>query len=100
ERAVALGLERTGRIITAAAVIMVAAFSGFLAGSIDRLPEFRAGLAVAALLDATLLRALMAPALMSLLGGYNSWLPAALAPSVRVWWGCGRPLSAHAERGW
>ena len=52
-RAVAIGLERTGRIVTAAAVIMVAAFSGFMAGSIVGLQEFGAGLAVAIFLDAT-----------------------------------------------
>ena len=56
-RAVAIGLERTGRIITAAAVIMVAAFSGFMAGSIVGLQEFGCGLAVAIFLDATLVRA-------------------------------------------
>ena len=84
ERAVALGLERTGRIITAAAVIMVAAFCGFLAGSIVGLQEFGAGLAVAVLLDATIVRAVMVPALMAIMGAYNWWLPAPLARVVRV----------------
>jgi RND superfamily putative drug exporter len=84
ERAVALGLERTGRIITAAAVIMVAAFCGFMAGSIVGLQEFGAGLAVAILLDATLVRAVMVPALMSVMGRYNWWLPPGVARIVRV----------------
>jgi RND superfamily putative drug exporter len=84
ERAVALGLERTGRIITAAAVIMVAAFCGFMAGSIVGLQEFGAGLAVAILLDATIVRAVMVPALMAVMGRYNWWLPAGMARIVRV----------------
>ena len=84
ERAVALGLERTGRIITAAAVIMVAAFCGFMAGSIVGLQEFGAGLAVAILLDATIVRAVMVPALMAVMGKYNWWLPARVARIVRV----------------
>jgi RND superfamily putative drug exporter len=83
-RAVELGLERTGRIITAAAVIMVAAFCGFLAGSIVGLQEFGAGLAVAILLDATVVRAVIVPALMAVMGRYNWWLPAGLARVVRV----------------
>jgi uncharacterized membrane protein YdfJ with MMPL/SSD domain len=83
-RAVELGLERTGRIITAAAVIMVAAFSGFLAGSIVGLQEFGAGLAVAILLDATVVRAVMVPALMAVMGRYNWWLPERVARVVRV----------------
>jgi RND superfamily putative drug exporter len=83
-RAVELGLERTGRIITAAAAIMVAAFCGFLAGSIVGLQEFGAGLAVAILLDATVVRAMMVPALMAVMGRYNWWLPARVARVVRV----------------
>jgi RND superfamily putative drug exporter len=73
--AVALGLERTGRIVTAAALIMVAAFSGFLAGRIAGLQEFGAGLALAIALDATIVRMLLVPALMAVLGRWNWWLP-------------------------
>jgi RND superfamily putative drug exporter len=83
-RAVAIGLERTGRIVTAAAVIMVAAFSGFMAGSIVGLQEFGCGLAVAIFLDATLVRAVMVPSMMAILGRYNWWLPPRLARLVRV----------------
>jgi RND superfamily putative drug exporter len=83
-RAVAIGLERTGRIVTAAAVIMVAAFSGFLAGRVVGLQEFGFGLAVAILLDATIVRALLVPSLMALLGRYNWWLPERVARLVRV----------------
>ena len=83
-RAVAIGLERTGRIVTAAAVIMVAAFSGFMAGSIVGLQEFGAGLAVAIFLDATIVRAVMVPSLMAIMGRYNWWLPSRVARIVRV----------------
>jgi putative drug exporter of the RND superfamily len=74
-RAVAYGLERTGRIITAAALIMVAAFSGFLAGRIAGLQEFGAGLAFAILIDATIVRAILVPALMAVFGRWNWYLP-------------------------
>jgi uncharacterized membrane protein YdfJ with MMPL/SSD domain len=83
-RAVSYGLERTGTIITAAAIIMVAAFSGFVAGSIVGLQQFGLGLAVAILVDATIVRALLVPALMAMFGRWNWWLPAPLARVVRV----------------
>jgi putative drug exporter of the RND superfamily len=83
-RAVSYGLERTGMIITAAAIIMVAAFSGFVAGSIVGLQQFGLGLAVAILIDATLVRALLVPALMAWFGRWNWWLPARVARIVRV----------------
>jgi RND superfamily putative drug exporter len=82
--AVAFGLERTGRIVTAAAIIMVAAFSGFVAGSIVGLQEFGLGLAVAIFVDATVVRALLVPSLMAVLGRWNWWLPPKLARLVRV----------------
>jgi uncharacterized membrane protein YdfJ with MMPL/SSD domain len=83
-RAVSYGLERTGRIITAAAIVMVAAFSGFVAGSIIGLQEFGLGLAVAIFVDATIVRALLVPSLMAVFGRWNWWLPARLARIVRV----------------
>ena len=83
-RAVTHGLERTGRIVTAAAIIMVAAFSGFVAGSIVGLQEFGVGLAVAIFVDATIVRALLVPSLMAVLGRWNWWLPARVARVVRV----------------
>src|SRR2546426_2896258 len=83
-RAVAYGLERTGRIVTAAAIIMVAAFSGFVAGRIAGLQEFGLGLAVAIFVDATIVRALLVPSLMAVLGRYNWWLPARVARLVGV----------------
>jgi RND superfamily putative drug exporter len=83
-QAVAHGLERTGRIVTAAAIVMVAAFSGFVAGSILGLQEFGLGLAVAIFVDATIVRAILVPSLMALFGRYNWWLPGGLARLVRV----------------
>jgi uncharacterized membrane protein YdfJ with MMPL/SSD domain len=84
EEAVAQGLERTGRIVTAAAIVMVAAFSGFAAGSIVGLQQFGLGLAIAIFLDATLVRAVLVPALMRLFGTWNWWLPAWAARLLRV----------------
>jgi RND superfamily putative drug exporter len=82
--AVAYGLERTGRIITAAAVIMCAAFSGFVAGRIVGLQEFGLGLAVAILVDATIVRSLLVPSMMRLFDRWNWWLPEWAARIVRV----------------
>ena len=82
--AVAHGLERTGRIITAGAVIMCAAFSGFVAGRIVGLQEFGLGLAVAIFVDATIVRCILVPSLMAVLGRWNWWLPRGLARIVRV----------------
>ena len=82
--AVADGLERTGRIVTAAAIIMVAAFSGFVDGRIAGLQEFGLGLAVAIFVDATIVRAVLVPALMAVLGRWNWWLPTGVARVVHV----------------
>jgi uncharacterized membrane protein YdfJ with MMPL/SSD domain len=83
-RAVSYGLERTGVIVTAAAIVMVAAFSGFVAGSVVGLQQFGLGLAVAIFLDATIVRALLVPSLMALFGRWNWWLPGFVARFVRV----------------
>ena len=84
EDAVAHGLERTGRIITAAAIIMCAAFSGFVAGRIVGLQEFGLGLAVAIFVDATVVRCLLVPSMMAILGRWNWWLPRPFARLVHV----------------
>ena len=84
EHSVAFGLEHTGRIITAAAVIMIAAFSGFAFGRFVGLQEFGVGLSVAILLDATLVRALLVPATMKLLGDWNWYLPERVARALRL----------------
>jgi RND superfamily putative drug exporter len=84
ERAVAHGLEHTGRIITAAAVIMIAAFSGFTSGSFVGLQEFGVGLSAAIFLDASVVRALLVPAAMKLLGRWNWYLPETLRRAMRL----------------
>jgi RND superfamily putative drug exporter len=84
ERAVAYGLEHTGRIITAAAIIMIAAFSGFTFGSFVGLQEFGLGLSAAILLDATLVRAVLVPAVMKIMGDWNWYLPARVRRVLRV----------------
>jgi putative drug exporter of the RND superfamily len=82
--AVALGLAKTGRIVTAAGLVMFAAFMGFVAGSIVGLQQFGFGLAVAILLDVTIVRALLVPSAMELFGRWNWWLPANVARVFRV----------------
>jgi uncharacterized membrane protein YdfJ with MMPL/SSD domain len=84
EHAVAYGLEHTGRIITAAAIIMIAAFTGFTAGRFVGLQEFGVGLSAAILLDATIVRALMVPAAMKLLGRWNWYLPEGIRRAMRL----------------
>jgi RND superfamily putative drug exporter len=84
KKAVAYGLERTGRIVTAAAVVMVAAFSGFVAGRIVGLQQFGLGLAVAIFVDATLIRAVLVPAMMAIFGRWNWWLPPRVARVMGV----------------
>ena len=84
ERAVAHGLERTGRIITAAALIMCAAFLGFAAGRVVALQEFGVGLALAVLIDATIVRALLVPSAIALIGRRSWWLPRRAARLLRI----------------
>ena len=74
-KAVVYGLERTGGLITAAALIMVAAFSGFVAGDIGALQQFGVGLMFAVILDASIVRGVLVPSLMAVFGDYNWWLP-------------------------
>jgi RND superfamily putative drug exporter len=82
--AVATGLAKTGRIVTAAGLIMVAAFSGFMIGRILGLQQFGFGLAIAIAVDVTIVRALLLPSAMALLGRWNWWLPSGVARVFRV----------------
>lgn len=75
-RAVIEGIAGTGRTITAAALIMVAVFSGFVLGSDPVVKMMGVGLATAIFLDATVVRLILVPATMKLLGNANWWLPA------------------------
>ena len=73
--AVVQGLGRTGRLITGAAIIMVAVFSGFAASDIPELSQWGFGLGFAVLIDATVIRTLLLPAAMVWLGDSNWYLP-------------------------
>ncbi|MFI9272375.1 MMPL family transporter [Kitasatospora sp. NPDC052896] len=76
--AVQLGLQRSGRIITSAALLMVIVFAGFAAGQMLMVKEMGIALAVAVAVDATLVRCLLVPATMSFFGEFNWWAPAPL----------------------
>ena len=91
-QSVITGLARTGRIVTAAGLVMFAAFMGFVAGSIVGLQQFGFGLAAAIIIDVTIIRALLVPSAMALFGRWNWWLPQRVARVVRV------PPSPLAER--
>jgi putative drug exporter of the RND superfamily len=73
--AVARGLAETARVITAAAAVMVAVFAGFMLSSERSLQLFGLGLATAVLVDATVVRLVLVPSTMELLGDANWWLP-------------------------
>jgi transport protein len=76
EEAVAEGLEQTAGIITGAAAIMIFVFGAFVFAGLVAMKQFGFGLAVAVALDATLIRIILAPALMRLMGQWNWWMPA------------------------
>ncbi|WP_204039766.1 MMPL family transporter [Acrocarpospora phusangensis] len=78
DRAVAVGLQRSGKIITSAALVMVVVFGGFAAGRMLGIKEMGLALAVAIAVDATLVRCLLVPATMTLLGRWNWWAPGPL----------------------
>ncbi len=76
--AVALGLERTGRIVTAAAVLFAVAIGAFATSKLVFIKELGLGAALAVLIDASIVRALLVPSLMELLGSWNWWAPGPL----------------------
>ena len=78
DRAVALGLQRTGRIVTSAAALIVVVFLGFAAGELLTIKEVGLGMAIAVVLDATVVRMLLVPATMKLMGRWNWWAPPAM----------------------
>jgi uncharacterized membrane protein YdfJ with MMPL/SSD domain len=80
--AVAVGLERTGRIVTAAALLFCVAIGAFATSQIVFIKELGVGTALAVLIDATIVRALLVPSLMELLGRRNWWSP---WPLRRLW---------------
>jgi predicted secreted hydrolase len=84
QEAVARGLERSGRIVTSAALIVVVVASSFAFADIVLIKALGIGMAIAVALDATVVRALLVPATMRLLGDWNWWLPRALRRVPRI----------------
>ena len=83
DEAVVHGLQRSGRIITSAALIVVLVFSGFAVGELLVIKQTGVALAVAVAIDATIVRCLLVPATMTLLGERNWWAPRRCAGSTR-----------------
>jgi RND superfamily putative drug exporter len=83
-QAVVTGLGRTGRLVTSAALILFFSFAALASSPGTDIKMIGTALGVGILIDATLVRALLVPALVSLLGKWNWWLPAGLARLLRV----------------
>ena len=101
ETAVARGLQRTAGIITAAAAIMVAVFAAFTFARLTEVKELGFSLAAAVLIDATIVRIVLVPAAMRLLGRWNWWLPAwldRLAPRIDLTEGEAGPPAHRGNR--
>jgi RND superfamily putative drug exporter len=96
--AVVEGIGRTGRLVSSAALILVLSFLAMSTGPMTDLKVLATGLGAGILVDATLIRCLLVPALVSLFGAYNWWLPAWAARLLRVEPSPLRPSVAH-ERG-
>ena len=79
EEAVGVGLQRTGRIVTAAAILFCIAIGAFVTSEMIFIKQLGLGTALAVLIDATIVRALLVPSLMRLLGEWNWWAPRPLA---------------------
>jgi RND superfamily putative drug exporter len=75
DESVALGIARTGRVVTAAAVVMSISFAALIAAEVSFMRMFGLGLTLAVLADATLIRMALMPAFMHLMGGWNWWAP-------------------------
>jgi RND superfamily putative drug exporter len=75
DEAVEVGLQRSGRIITSAALLMIIVFAGFAAGKMVSIKEMGVAMAIAVAVDATLVRCLLVPATMTMLGDLNWWAP-------------------------
>jgi RND superfamily putative drug exporter len=98
---VAIGLERTGRIVTAAALLFAVAMGAFATSQIIFIKENGVGTALAVLIDASIIRALLVPALMELLGKWNWWAPRPLRRLHERWGiseGAGVPLLGAPRR--
>ena len=82
-QAVAVGMEKSGRIITSAALVLILVSAGFASGDILIVKTLGVGIAVAILIDATIVRALLVPALMRIFSSANWWAPAFLGGGTR-----------------
>jgi RND superfamily putative drug exporter len=85
EEAVAVGIGRTGRVITAAAVMIAVVFLAFAVSPVFFMKQIAVGQAAGVLIDATVVRALIVPSLMRLFGDWNWWAPAPLKRVQRRW---------------
>jgi len=79
DESVALGVARTGRVVTAAALLMAISFAALMAAQVSFMRMFGLGVTLAVLMDASLVRMLLMPALMHVLGRMNWWAPKPLA---------------------
>ena len=95
--AVIRGIGRTGRLVTSAALILFLAFMSLAASPGTDIKVLATGLAAGILLDATVIRALLVPAVVSLFGRWNWWLPALPARLLRVEPSAPRPAVTEAE---
>jgi RND superfamily putative drug exporter len=84
DEAIVAGLAHTGGVVTAAALILIGAMSGLVFGHVAGLQELGIGLSLGVLVDATLVRCLLLPSIMTLLGPWSWWLPAPVAGLLRV----------------
>ncbi|GFG53885.1 hypothetical protein MAGR_53260 [Mycolicibacterium agri] len=75
DESVALGIARTGRVVTAAALVMSILFASLMVAQVSIMRMFGLGLALAVLVDATLVRMMLLPAFMHVLGRWNWWAP-------------------------
>jgi len=98
---VAFGVRSTGRLITGAALIMVAVFGGFAIGDLVMMQQMGFGLGVSVLIDATVIRSVLVPASMKLLGDWNWYLPPVLSwlPHVGIEGAHAQPEAASAGGG-
>ncbi len=94
DEAIVYGLARTGRLVTSAALILFLAFAALASGPETDVKILATGLAAGILLDATVVRAILVPAVVSLFGRWNWWLPAGMARVLRV-----RPSPEPAPEG-
>lgn len=99
DEAVALGVARTARVITAAALIMSISFATLIAAQVSFMKMFGVGLTIAMLVDSSIVRMLLVPAFMRIMGRINWWAPAPLARWHERWGITDEPAAAEVARG-